>query len=324
MTEKKRVLIPIPVNLPAEEYLTEHGYEVVSGTPTDEEWLKEHIGEFDAAIIRGTLITADILRAGKPRLKLIARHGIGWDNVDVNAATALGIQVTFTPAASINAVAEHTMALILALAKEIIPGSSMTKAGQWKDFRRDYEGVELMSSTLGLIGVGRIGSNVAKAAAYGFGMKVVAYDPYANPNTTDACIQLVNSREEVLKRADFVSVHMPLTPETRGSIGGEFFAQMKNGAFFVNTARGEIVDEKALADALKNGDIRGAALDVYCTEPLPADNLFRELDNVICSAHFATITGATLDRLALHSAISVDEVLSGREISWPVNHLSSD
>ncbi len=322
MTDKKRVLIPIPVNAPAEEYLTAHGYEVVSGTPTDAAWLKEHIGEYDAAVIRGTHITADILEAGLPRLKLIARHGIGCDNVDVAAATRLGIQVTFTPAASTNAVAEHTMALILALAKEVIPGDRMTKAGQWKDFRRDYEGVELMSSTLGLIGVGRIGTNVAKAAAYGFGMKVVAYDPYADPRRTDPCIELLDSREAVLEQADFVSVHMPLTEETRGSIGQAFLSRMKNGAFLINTSRGEIVNEPELAAALRRHEIRGAALDVYCTEPLPADNLFRELDNVICSAHFATITGATLDRLALHSAVSVDEVLSGREISWPVNHLS--
>lgn len=322
MTDKKRVLIPIPVNAPAEEYLTAHGYEVVSGTPTDAAWLKEHIGEYDAAVIRGTHITADILEAGLPRLKLIARHGIGCDNVDVAAATRLGIQVTFTPAASTNAVAEHTMALLLALAKEVIPGSRMTKAGQWIDFRRNYEGVELMSSTLGLIGVGRIGTNVAKAAAYGFGMKVVAYDPYADPRKTDPCIELLDSREAVLERADFVSVHMPLTEETRGSIDHAFLSRMKKSAFLINTSRGEIVNEPELAAALRRHEIRGAALDVYCTEPLPADNLFRELDNVICSAHFATITGATLDRLALHSAVSVDEVLSGMEISWPVNHLS--
>lgn len=322
MTDKKRVLIPIPVNAPAEEYLTAHGYEVVSGTPTDAAWLKEHIGEYDAAVIRGTHITADILEAGLPRLKLIARHGIGCDNVDVAAATRLGIQVTFTPAASTNAVAEHTMALILALAKEVIPGDRMTKAGQWAAFRRDYEGVELMSSTLGLIGVGRIGTNVAKAAAYGLGMKVIAYDPYADPRKTDPCIELLDSREAVLEQADFVSVHMPLTEETRGSIGRSFLSRMKKGAFLINTSRGEIVNEPELAAALRQHEIRGAALDVYCTEPLPADNLFRELDNVICSAHFATITGATLDRLALHSAVSVDEVLSGMEISWPVNHLS--
>lgn len=322
MTDKKRVLIPIPVNAPAEEYLTAHGYEVVSGTPTDAAWLKEHIGEYDAAVIRGTHITADILEAGLPRLKLIARHGIGCDNVDVAAATRLGIQVTFTPAASTNAVAEHTMALILALAKEVIPGDRMTKAGQWAAFRRDYEGVELMSSTLGLIGVGRIGTNVAKAAAYGFGMKVIAYDPYADPRKTDPCIELLDSRESVLEQADFVSVHMPLTEETRGSIGRSFLSRMKKGAFLINTSRGEIVNEPELAAALRRHEIRGAALDVYCTEPLPADNLFSELDNVICSAHFATITGATLDRLALHSAVSVDEVLSGMEISWPVNHLS--
>ena len=322
MTDKKRVLLPIPVNAPAEEYLTAHGYEVVCGTPTDAAWLKEHIGEYDAAVIRGTHITADILEAGLPRLKLIARHGIGCDNVDVAAATRLGIQVTFTPAASTNAVAEHTMALILALAKEVIPGDRMTKAGQWAAFRRDYEGVELMSSTLGLIGVGRIGTNVAKAAAYGFGMKVVAYDPYADPRKTDPCIELLDSREAVLEQADFVSVHMPLTEETRGSIDQAFLSRMKKGAFLIYTSRGEIVNEPELAAALRRHEIRGAALDVYCTEPLPADNLFRELDNVICSAHFATITGATLDRLALHSAVSVDEVLSGMEISWPVNHLS--
>lgn len=316
-----KVLIPIPVADSCREYLEQRGYEVVSGTPTDEAWLIEHIGEYDAAVIRGTVITRAILEAGKPRLKLICRHGIGCDNVDVKAATELGIQVTFTPMASIQAVAEHTVAMMLALAKELFAGDRMVKAGKWPEFRKDYCGVELMSSTLGLIGVGRIGTCVAKAAAYGFGMKVVAYDPYAKPEKTDPCITLLPTREEVLAQADFVSVHMPLTAETRGVINKEFIGRMKKSAFLINTSRGEIANEPELAEALRNKDIRGAALDVFCTEPLPADNLFKDLDNVICSAHFATITGATQDRLALHSGISVDEVLSGKEISWPVNRL---
>lgn len=321
ITEKKRVLIPIPVNPPAEKYLIEHGYEVVSGTPSNHEWLCENIGNFDAAIIRGTPITADVLKASQPRLKLIARHGIGHDNVDVQAASALGIQVTFTPEASINAVAEHTVALMLVLAKELILGDRKTKSGQWAEFRKNYEAVEMMTSTLGLVGVGRIGTNVAKAAAYGFGMKVLAFDPYISPEKLDSCIERLDSREELLSRSDFVSIHMPLTPETRGTVDKAFLSYMKPSAFLINTSRGEIVNESQLADALHTHSIRGAALDVFCTEPLPKDNLFRDLDNVICSPHFATITPATLDRLALHSAISVDEVLSGQKISWPINHL---
>lgn len=321
MTDKMRVLIPIPVADPCTEYLEERGYEVVSGTPTDEQWLIDHIGEYDAAVIRGTVITRAILEAGKPRLKLICRHGIGCDNVDVKAATEFGIQVTFTPMASIQAVAEHTVGMMLALAKELFAGDRMVKAGRWPEFRKNYMGVELMSSTLGLIGVGRIGTCVAKAAANGFGMKVIAYDPYAKPEKTDPCIQLMASRDEVLSQADFVSVHMPLTEETRGCINKDFIGKMKRTAFLINTSRGEIANEPELAAALKKREIRGAALDVFCNEPLPEDNLFKDIDNVICSAHFATITGATQQRLALHSGISVDEVLSGKPISWPVNHL---
>lgn len=317
-----RVLIPIPVRTSAEDYLRERGYEVVSNTPDNKEWLCQHIGEFDAAIIRGTRITREILEAGKPRLKLICRHGIGCDNVDVEAATELGIQVTFTPQASIHAVAEHTMALILALAKELPVGSRMVKEGKWIDFRKNYTGVELMSSTLGLIGVGRIGTLVAQAAANGFNMRVIAYDPYASPEKTNPCITLLDSREAVLSEADFVSIHTPLTPETKNSVNKDFFNCMKQGAFLVNTSRGEVVNENDLIEALKSKKLRGAALDVFCNEPLPKDNPFREFENVICSAHFATITEATLERLARDSAISVDEVLSGRSISWPVNHLN--
>ena len=320
-TEKKRVLIPIPVNYPAEKYLVEHGYEVVSNTPDTSEWLCKNIGNFDAAIIRGTPITVEILKASQPRLKLIARHGIGCDNVDVQAATSLGIQVTFTPDASTNAVAEHTVAHLLALAKELLPGDRMKKTGHWKEFRKNYEGVELISSTLGLVGVGRIGTNVAKAAHYGFGMKVLAYDPYATPGKLDPCIELLDSRDDLLRRSDFVSIHMPLTSETKGTVDKAFLSSMKPSAFFINTSRGEIVKEDDLAEALRTHIIRGAALDVFCTEPLPEDNLFRNFENVICSPHFATICSATLDRLALHSAICVDEVLSGKKISWPVNHL---
>lgn len=318
---KQRVLIPIPVNPPAEEYLRKKGYEVVSGTPDTEEYLCEVIGDFDAAIIRGSKITKKILLAGFPRLKVIARHGIGFDNVDIKAATELGIQVTYTPAASIDAVAEHTVALILALAKELLPGDRMTKAGQWPEFRRTHVGVELMSSTLGLIGVGRIGSKVAKAAHCGFGMNVLAYDPYAKPELLEPYISLVSSKEEVLRQADFVSIHMPLTSETRGSVDESFLATMKSGAFLINTSRGEIVREDALVNALKKGQIRGAALDVFCTEPLPENNQFRNLENVICSAHFATITVATQNRLAHDVAVSVDEVLSGKPITWPVNSI---
>ncbi len=319
---EKRVLIPIPVAQPAEDYLLAHGYEVVSGTPADETWLIKHIGEYDAAIIRGTRITEAILSAGKPRLKLIVRHGIGVDNVDVKAATKLGIQVTFTPTASMNAVAEHTMALIMALAKVLCVGDRMTKAGQWDEFRRNNLGVELKDSTLSLIGVGRIGTLVAKAAANGFGMRVIAYDPYVDPEKVDPCIKLFDRREEVVGQGDFVSIHLNLNEETKKSIDRAFFAAMKDTAFFINTSRGEIVCEEDLVEALRSKKIRGAALDVFCTEPLPADNPFKDFDNVICSAHFATVNSSTRDRLALQSAISVDEVLSGREISWPVNHLA--
>lgn len=314
-----RVLIPLSIHPSGEKYLAERGYEIISKTADDEDSLIELISGADAAIIKGTRITESVLRAGLPRLKIIARHGIGCDNVDVEAAARLGIWVTVTPNASVHAVAEHAAALMLALAKHIVPGDRCTKAGRWLKFRSDYMGTELIGSTLGLIGVGRIGTLVAKIAANGFGMRVVAFDPYVESQTVDPCITLLTSEKEVLGQSDFVSLHLPLLESTREKVNSQFLSDMKTDACLINTSRGEVVCEQHLADALKSGKIRGAALDVFRQEPLGEDNLFRDLDNVILSPHFATITSATQRRLAMHSAVCVDEVLSGKTPSWPVN-----
>ena len=318
MTDKKRVLIPIPVNAPAEEYLTAHGYEVVSGTPTDAAWLKEHIGEYDAAVIRGTHITADILKAGLPRLKLIARHGIGCDNVDVAAATRLGIQVTFTPAASTNAVAEHTMGLLLTLNRRLHRAYIRTR-----DFNFSIvglTGIDLYKKTVGIIGTGRIGRAFAEICR-GFGMRVLAYDKYPAPD-----IDYV-SLDTLLRESDVISLHCPLSEESYHMLDREAFDKMKKGVFLLNTSRGALIDSEALLDALNNGTLRGAGLDVYEEEAkfffedhsdtaVQDDTLALLISrpNVILTAHQAFLTEEALYNIAEVTVQNLDDFFAGKPL----------
>lgn len=314
-----RVLIPLPIHASGVNYLKEHGYTVEMGTKTDSESMKRLIKDADAAIIKGTVIDEEILQAGVPRLKVIARHGIGVDNVDVAAAEKLGIWMTITPKASIRSVAEHTIGLMLSIAKHMRQGDMYMREGRWLDFRKNFIGVELGKSVLGLIGVGRIGNEVAKIAIDGFGMRVLAYDPYARPESIYHRVTVAGSLDEVLSKSDFVSLHFPLTKNNYESINRDFFGKMNPNAFLINTARGELIKDEDLVWALENGIIRGAALDVFHNEPIGSDHPFCKLSNVLLSPHFATITETTQEQLAIDSAISVHEVLSGMKPSWPVN-----
>ncbi len=280
------------------------------------EALLQHIGQYDALVVRSrTKVTEEVIGAGR-RLRVIGRAGVGVDNIDVGAATARGIPVVNAPAATTTSVAELTLGFMLSLARSIPQANQSTHAGKWE--RKRFEGVELRDKVLGLVGSGRIGGEVARLAS-AFGMKPIAYDPYLTPE--DAArrdFELVATLEEVLRQADFVSIHAALTPETRGMIGETQLRTMKPTAYLVNAARGEIVDEAALARALREGWIAGAALDVYQREP-PKDSPLLGLESAILTPHIAASTVEGQRRAGLVTAAQVVKVLEGERPEFCVN-----
>jgi D-3-phosphoglycerate dehydrogenase / 2-oxoglutarate reductase len=269
----------------------------------------------DAILARTGKITREVIAAA-PRLRIVARHGVGYDNVDVAACTERGIAVTITGDANSEAVSEHALALILASARQLTQADRALRAGVWD--REAIHGTELAGKTLGLVGIGRIGSRVVRHAA-GFSMRVIAHDPYATPATAkELGVELVDL-PTLLAQADYVSIHAPLTPETRHLIGATQLGQMKPTAILVNTSRGGLVDEAALAEALTSGRIAAAALDVFEREPLPAGHPLTHLDNVILSPHVAGTTDEALVRMAVGAAEAVVCALRGERPPYVVN-----
>ena len=289
--------------------------EVVMGEKMSEDELAGVIGEYDGLIVRSaTKVTARVIEHAA-RLKVIGRAGVGVDNIDVAAATARGILVVNAPAGNTIAVAEHTIAMMLALARNIPQADAALRAGRWEKNR--YVGVELRDKVLGVIGLGRIGSAVAKRAQ-GLEMKVLAYDPFITEEKAEMLgIDLV-SLDDLLERSDFITVHIPLTSETKYMIGEKAFAKMKDGVRIVNCARGGIVDEKALYRALKSGKVAGAALDVFETEPDTKNPLF-ELDNFIATPHLGASTREAQLSVAVDVAQDVVAALKGEFVKNSVN-----
>jgi D-3-phosphoglycerate dehydrogenase len=249
-----------------------------------------------------------------PRLKIVSRFGVGFDTIDVAAATELGVWVTTTPGTNEHSVADHTLTLILALARHLVPMANQTRAGKWER----TAGIELGGATLGLIGFGRIGRQVALRAC-AFGMEVLIYDVYQDVGAASACGARYAPLEEVLARADVVSLHAPATPQTRGLINAHTLAQMKPTAYLINTARGELVDEDALLHALLQGTIAGAGLDVFSREPPDPANPLLALPNVLATAHVAGITTQSVARMADLSVENILAVLRGARPPFPVN-----
>ncbi len=309
-----RVLVTEPLSEPGLELLREAGdVDVRIGLAPED--LAVAIGEYDALVVRSaTKVTATLLDAGC-RLRVVGRAGTGVDNIDVPAATRRGVVVVNAPAGNSNAVAEHTIALMLALARRIFPAVSSLKAGRWE--KRSLEGFEVKDKTLGLVGLGRIGMLVASKAR-GLEMRVVAYDPYVSPDRVASAGVELAPLEEVLRCADFVSVHTPLSPDTRGMIGARELAMLKPTAYVLNCARGGIVDEEALRAALERGEIAGAALDVFEEEPA-TDSPLVGLPNVIATPHLGASTAEAQEHVALDVARSVADVLAGRIPEGPVN-----
>lgn len=309
-----KILVADELSEDAVEALRKH-HDVVTEEVSPQQLL-EKVGDFEALVVRSrTKVTADVIRRG-PRLRVIGRAGVGLDNIDVAAATERRIPVVYAPAATTTSVAELTVGLMLALARSIPAADRSTKEGRWE--KKRFEGVELKGKTLGLVGSGRIGTEVAHLAR-AFGMEAVAYDPYLRPEDAHVRgIRLVTSLEALLAAADFLSIHAALTPETLGLIGEAQLKGMKPTAFLINAARGEIVDEGALARALKEGTIRGAGLDVYQQEP-PKGSQLLGLDNVVLTPHVAASTTEGQRRSGLVAVEQVLRVLRGEKPEFCVN-----
>lgn len=262
--------------------------------------LQKICGDYDGWVIRsGTKITAQLLDAAK-KLKVIGRAGVGYENIDVDAASKKGVVVMNTPGGNNVTTGEHTISLMLALARHIPQAVASLKSGKWN--RNKYVGVEICNKTLGIVGLGNVGRIVAERAA-GLRMKVLGYDPFIAAENIARMGVEPTSLEEIFSKSDFITVHVPLTQETKGLINRESFARMKNGVRVINCARGGIVDEKDLAEAIQSGKVAGAALDVYVDEPPPLDHPLIHMDQVITTPHL----GASTDEAQLNVAIAVAE-----------------
>jgi D-3-phosphoglycerate dehydrogenase / 2-oxoglutarate reductase len=271
--------------------------------------------EADALLVRSaTTVDAEVLAAG-PKLKIVARAGVGLDNVDVDAATARGVLVVNAPTSNIHSAAEHALALMLSAARQIPQADASLREHAWK--RSSFSGTEIYGKIAGVVGLGRIGQLVAARLA-AFGTHVVAYDPYVSPaRAAQLGIELL-PLDELLARADFISVHLPKTPETAGLIGAEALAKTKPGVIIVNAARGGLIDESALADAVTSGHVRGAGLDVFATEPCTDSPLFG-LPQVVVTPHLGASTAEAQDRAGTDVAASVRLALAGEFVPDAVN-----
>lgn len=290
-------------------------FEIRSCNGADRAELLKAIAEVDAVLVRSaTKVDAEALAAAG-RLKVVARAGVGLDNVDVPAATKAGVMVVNAPTSNIVTAAELAVGLVLATARNIPAANASLKNGEWK--RSQFTGVELNEKVAGVVGLGRIGVLVAQRLS-AFGMKVVAYDPYVQPaRAAQMGVQLL-SLDELLEQADFISVHLPKTPETLGLIGDEALHRVKPNARIINAARGGIVDEDALASALKEGRVAGAGLDVYASEPCTDSPLF-EYPNVVVTPHLGASTGEAQEKAGVSVAKSVRLALAGELVPDAVN-----
>jgi len=273
------------------------------------------VADADALLVRSaTTVDAEVIAAA-PKLKIIARAGVGLDNVDVDAATAAGVLVVNAPTSNIHSAAEHALALMLSAARQIPAADATLREHTWR--RSKFNGTEIFGKTVGVVGLGRIGQLVAQRLA-AFGTHVIAYDPYVPPaRAAQLGIELL-SLDELLPRADFISVHLPKTPETAGLLGKEALAKTKPGVIIVNAARGGLIDEAALADAIKSGHVRGAGLDVFSTEPCTDSPLF-ELPEVVVTPHLGASTAEAQDRAGTDVAESVKLALAGEFVPDAVN-----
>jgi D-3-phosphoglycerate dehydrogenase len=313
-----KVLIADSISQRGVEELSRDGaIEVVVKTGLSESQLVDFVPVFAALIVRSqTKVTAKILDAAK-KLRVVGRAGVGVDNVDVETATRRGVVVLNAPGANTISTAEHTFSLLLSLARNIARADATLKDGIWD--RKNLEGVELYNKTLGIIGMGRIGSELSRRAI-AFGMRVVAFDPYLSASRARSLqVELVEDLDELLPVADFISLHTPLTTETHHILNAERLAKTKRGVRVINCARGGLIDESALADAISKGHVAGAALDVFETEPLPADSPLREMSKLVLTPHLGASTAEAQESVGIEIAQSIRAALLEGTIRNAVN-----
>lgn len=297
----------------ASHYLTQHGCALMTGTPQDQcEDLVRKLSRLrpHALIVRQGRIT-EAVQAAAPDLKVICKHGVGTDNIDIEAATRRGIPVLYTPGANFESVAEHTLALILSLARGVPVHDRLIRRGSFD--KKAYEGLELLGKTLGLVGYGRIGRRVAELVAP-LNMAVLVYHPSRENEDLPERVREAQTIDEVICGSDIISLHCPLTDDTRNLINRQSIQRMKPGVYVVNTARGGLINETDLVTALQQGHVRGAALDVFEHEPLVQDSPLIGLDNVILTPHVAGTSDSSAVNMGLESAKHVLAVLGGGQI----------
>lgn len=311
-----KILLPQEIMQEGREYLESRGYELITGSGLEEEDIIRDIKGCDGIIVRLSKMSRRVFEAAD-KLKVVVRHGAGYDTVDLEAAREHNVMVCYAPVANSMSVAEAAMMYMLNCSRNF----KKTQKHFIDDFyyaKLKLPRVEMDGKTLGLIGVGNIGSRVAKKALHGFNMKVIAYDPYKTQTEVPEGVELTDDFDQIFKESDFVSLHCPANEETYGYVGKRELELMKPTAYFINTARGKLVKEDELYEAMKNERIAGAALDVMIEEPANPENPLLYLDNVTIGPHLGAATIEATDRASLHCAIGVDEVLSGKKVTWPI------
>src|SRR5215467_4479456 len=300
-----------------DELSREKALEVTLRTGLSERELIAVISPFSALVVRSqTKVTAEVLNAGS-KLRVVGRAGVGVDNVDVEAATRRGVVVLNAPGGNTISTAEHAFSLLLSVARKIPQADANVRSKHWS--KKDFEGVELYNKTLGIIGMGRIGSELSRRAI-AFGMRVIAYDPYLSATRARSLqVELVDDLDDLLAAADFISLHTPLTAETHHILDAARLMKTKRGVRVINCARGGLADETALAQALRDGQVAGAALDVFETEPLPADSPLRGAPNVVLTPHLGASTAEAQESVGIEIAQSIRAVLLEGTIRNAVN-----
>jgi len=308
-----RVLVSEKIHPSGMEMLKNAGYEIVTLNERSQAELTEKIKDVDALLVRIMDISEEMMRSN-PNLKIISKHGVGMDNIDMEAAKKLGIAVTCTLSANSQSVAEHTWAMIMALARNLTISSNLYKEIGFAAKANSPLGAEVYGKTLGIFGIGRIGKRVARIGVNAFDMKVLAYDPYVDPKDVPAGVELVSDKDRIFREADFITLHCPANAETRHMIGEREFGMMKPEVRFINCARGPIVDEAALIKALEERKIWAAGLDVTEKEPCDADSLLLNSPYVILTPHFggSSVEGAT--RVSTTAAQNIIDFFENKEI----------
>jgi len=315
-----KVLVTDPIADAGLDVLREAGHEVETAYEVEGDALLDAIADANALVVRsGTDVSREVFEAADG-LVIVGRAGIGVDNIDVDAATDYGVVVANAPEGNVRAAAEHTVAMLFAVARSIPQAHARLKAGEWA--KGDYLGAEVNGKTLGILGLGRVGQEVAKRLG-GLGMDLVAYDPYIGEERAAQLGAELVELDEMLDRADFLTIHTPLTPETEGLVGEAELAQLEGG-YVVNCARGGIVDEAALAEAVDDGVLAGAALDVFAAEPLSTDSPLLDADGVVVTPHLGASTQAAQTHVAVTTAEQVLAAFAGEPVLNALNAPSVD